>query len=167
MRNEGLILAAAVLLSAAPLAHAQEVHPGKTQGLGLTGPQVPQILRDAQENPYLLPKKPTCAALSAQIVELDKVLGRDLDAPQIKTRKSHADDLMAGVRAVMPYGGVLRTLTGAERKEQRLVNAALAGWERRGYLKGVALTRKCRLPPPPPPPLPPKDDDEDSDKPSR
>lgn len=52
---------------------------------------------------------------------------------------------MAGVRAVVPYGGVVRAITGAGKRDQALVNAALAGWERRGYLKGLAHSRGCRV----------------------
>ena len=36
-------------------------------------------------------------------------------------------------------------LTGAGKKEQALVNAALAAWERRGYLKGLAHSRGCSV----------------------
>jgi hypothetical protein len=123
----------------------QRVQPGKEQGLGLTGPEVPQALKDAQSNPYLLPPRLDCSTLSQHIAELDRVLGADVDTPQMKAEKNKTDDLMAGVRAVLPYGGVARMLTGAGKKEQALVNAALAAWERRGYLKGLAHSRGCSV----------------------
>jgi hypothetical protein len=123
----------------------QPVQPGKEQGLGLTGPEVPQALKDAQSNPYMLPPRLDCSTLSQHIAELDRALGPDVDTPQMKAEKSRTDDLMAGVRAVLPYGGVARMLTGAGKKEQALVNAALAAWERRGYLKGLAHSRGCTV----------------------
>jgi hypothetical protein len=51
--------------------------------------------------------------------------------------------IMSGVRSVLPYGGIIRFITGASKKEHELVDAALAGWERRGFLKGVARNRGC------------------------
>jgi len=123
----------------------QKVQPGKEQGLGLTGPEVPQVLKDSQSNPYVLPPRLDCSTLNQHIAELDRVLGADLDTPQMQAQKNKTEDLMAGVRAVLPYGGVARMLTGAGKKEQALVNAALAAWERRGYLKGLAHSRGCSV----------------------
>jgi hypothetical protein len=143
-------LVAALVIGPAPPSWAQQeqkehVKPGKEQGLGLTGPEVPQALKDAQANPYALPARLDCATLHQQVADLDHVLGPDVDTPQMQAKKSKTDDLMAGVRAVLPYGGVVRTLTGAGKKEQALVNAALAAWERRGYLKGLAHSRGCSV----------------------
>jgi hypothetical protein len=146
-----LVLGLAPQARAQPQDQAQEppkdqrVEPGKEQGLGLTGPEVPQALKDAQSNPYQLPPRLDCSTLSQHIAELDRVLGPDVDTPQMKTEKNKTEDLMAGVRAVLPYGGVARMLTGAGKKEQALVNAALASWERRGYLKGLAHSRGCSV----------------------
>jgi hypothetical protein len=135
----------AVLASApsvfASRAFAQQVHPGEEQGLGLTGPDVPQILKDARAHPYAVPDPATCGAVTGEIAALDNVLGADLDSGMAK--KKGGVDPMAAVREFLPYGGVVRFLTGAGKKEQRLVNAALAGWERRGFLKAVAREMAC------------------------
>lgn len=152
-RTHAVVAAFATILVFGPAlaSHAQEgqeqqpVKPGQEQGLGLTGPEVPQALKDAQANPYGLPTPVSCATLSQHIADLDRVLGPDLDSPQMEAKKDKTEDLMAGVRAVLPYGGIVRTLTGAGKKEQALVNAALASWERRGYLKGLAHSRGCQL----------------------
>jgi len=151
-RSHALAAAIATVLALGPAltAHAQDkqdepVKPGQEQGLGLSGPEVPQALKDAQADPYALPSPLNCATLGQHIADLDRVLGPDLDSPQMEAKKDKTEDLMAGVRAVLPYGGVLRTITGAGKKEQALVNAALAAWERRGYLKGLAHSRGCRV----------------------
>lgn len=153
LRSHAVVAAFAtvVLLGGASPSAAQEenqqkpVQPGKEQGLGLTGPEVPQALKDAQADPYALPPRLDCATLYRYVADLDHVLGPDLDTPQMKAEKSKTEDLMAGVRAVLPYGGIVRTITGAGKKEQALVNAALAAWERRGYLKGLAHSRGCSV----------------------
>jgi hypothetical protein len=159
----GTALAAALALAAASAAAAQTVHPGQAEGLGLIGPTVPQILKDARANPYDLAQVSDCSSLLQQVAALDQVLGPDLDSPQ--ARASSVPDLMAGIRAVVPYMGVARLVTGAGHREKQLVNAALAGWERRGFLKGTARMMGCAVfgqpanpalaypsPPPPPPP---------------
>ncbi|MDB5493966.1 MAG: hypothetical protein JWP86_1303 [Phenylobacterium sp.] len=140
MRNRlwGATILALICASAAV---AEPVRPGEQQGLGLTGPQVPQLLRDARANPYALPAAPDCPSLMDQIAALDQVLGPDLDTPQMKA--SNAPDLMAGVRAILPYGGVVRMFTGAGNRQKALTDAALAGWERRGFLKGTARMMGC------------------------
>ncbi|HEV2531763.1 hypothetical protein [Phenylobacterium sp.] len=136
------LLAAALLgLAMASAAHAQVVHPGQQEGLGLTGPGIPQVLKDARDNPYALSANPSCDELGQQIGALDAVLGPDVDTPQ--ARSNGGPDLMAGVRAILPYGGVVRLVTGAGHREKALVNAALAGWERRGFLKGTARVMGC------------------------
>jgi hypothetical protein len=132
-------LAALALIPAA--AAAQVVHPGRQEGLGLLGPGVPQVLRDARANPYAISANPSCEELSQQVAALDAVLGPDLDAPQLKN--NGGDVVLSGIRAIVPYGGVVRFLTGAGRREQALVNAALAGWERRGFLKGTERVMGC------------------------
>lgn len=153
-RSHAMVAAFATVLVFGPTlaSHAQPdqdqqqpVQPGKEQGLGLMGPEVPQALKDAQSNPYGLPTPVNCATLSQHIADLDRALGPDLDSPQMEAKKDKTEDLMSGVRAVLPYGGVVRTLTGAGKKEQALVNAALASWERRGYLKGLAHSRGCQV----------------------
>jgi hypothetical protein len=124
-------------------AFAQEVHPGEEQGLGLTGPSVPQILKTARAHPYQVPDPATCGAVTGEIAALDNVLGSDLDTAAGAAGKKGGPDPMAAVREFLPYGGVVRFLTRAGHKEQALVDAALAGWERRGFLKAVAREMAC------------------------
>lgn len=136
-------LALALILSAAAApAWAGPIHPGEQRGLGLVAPDVPTLLKTARANPYALPADVTCPMLLDQIAALDATLGPDLDAPQ---PKKDDDLVLSGVRAILPYGGVVRFLTGAGRKERKMVDAALAGWERRGFLKGTARMMGCAI----------------------
>lgn len=121
-------------------AAAQVVHPGHTEGLGLWGPGIPQVLREARANPYALPDNASCETLAHDVATLDSVLGPDLDNAQARAAGL---DVMAGVRAVLPYGEVVRFVTGAGRREQALIDAAMAGWERRGFLKGTERVMGC------------------------
>lgn len=139
----GCALALAAVLAGAPSAFAQQVHPGEEQGLGLIGPDIPQILKDARAHPYAVPDPATCGSVTGEIAALDNILGADLDNTLVPKKKESGPDPMAAVRHFLPYGGVIRFLTGAGKKEQRLVNVALAGWERRGFLKAVARSMAC------------------------
>jgi hypothetical protein len=131
------------VLAGAPSVFAQPVHPGEEEGLGLTGPSVPQILKIARAHPYQVPDPATCGAVTGEIAALDNVLGADLDTAAGAAGKKGGPDPMAAVREFLPYGGVVRFLTRAGHKEQALVDAALAGWERRGFLKAVAREMAC------------------------
>jgi len=137
-----VMTAAAIALALIPAAAAaQVVHPGRQEGLGITGPGVPQVLKDARANPYAISANPSCEELAQQVSALDGVLGPDVDVQQ--ARASNAPDLMAAIRSVIPYAGVVRLVTGAGPRERALVNAALAGWERRGFLKGTERVMGC------------------------
>ena len=85
----GCALAMVAVLAGAPSAFAQQVHPGHEEGLGLTGPDIPQILKDARAHPYAVPDPATCGTVTREIAALDNILGADLDntlAPKKKDR---------------------------------------------------------------------------------
>lgn len=132
---------AATLLACGGFASAGTVRPGESRGIGLTGPEVPELLKEAQADPYGLPKPVTCSRLRRQIADLDAVLGPSPDAGAPKKHSNRT--LIDGLRGLIPYGGVVRLLTGAGRKERALTHAALAGSERRGFLKGTAQRMGC------------------------
>jgi len=48
-----------------------------------------------------------------------------------------------GVSSVIPYRGVVRQLTGAEKRARSRNDALLAGTVRRAYLKGYAEMLRC------------------------
>ncbi|THD57823.1 hypothetical protein [Phenylobacterium sp.] len=142
------VLAAGVLLAAG--AGQAQVKSGAESGLGLTGADVPPLLQTVEAHPYAPPTAMTCPALTSELVQLDDLLGPDIDndteaEPQSRTDKirSSGADL---VRGMVPYGGVVRTLTGASKKDKLLAKAVTAGYARRGFLRGLALTRKCAPP---------------------
>lgn len=141
----GVIAAAAVM--AAPLAHAEVVKPGESPGLGLglTGAEIPDPLKKAKADPYAAPAAPACETIPKEIAALDAVLGPDADAPpEARNTSSAAGHLVAStVRSLIPHRAVVRLLTGAERKEQARSEAAMAGWSRRGYLKGMSVNLGC------------------------
>ena len=143
-RLAGAIVAAAAVC-AAPVASADpKIQPGEERALslGLLGPDIPDILKQAAADPYAPPGEPACTTVPQEIAKLDALLGPDIN--QAKPKMFEPAKLIGhAVRSAIPYRGYIRFLTGADRKEKRLSQAAMAGWARRGFLKGLAAKLDC------------------------
>jgi len=50
------------------------------------------------------------------------------------------------VNSLIPLRGLVREVSGAAPADRRLEAAIDAGLARRGYLRGLAVSRGCRLP---------------------
>ena len=139
-------LAAAAILGCIAGSGSAQVKPGSDTGLGLTGADVPPLLKDVEADPYKAPAAPACSTIPEEIVGLNKLLGPDLG--EDKAKSGGAGDKAAGVaRSLVPYGGVVRLVTGASKKDRALREAVLAGYARRGYLRGVESSLRCAPPP--------------------
>lgn len=150
MRRLLLRLAATAAIAAGCLgsaAHADPLQPQSQFNLGLTGPEIPEILQKAKADVYAAPAQPVCQSLPAEIDALNQVLGADADQAEVKrSNATKATNWMGGaVRGLIPHRDVIRFITGAGKKDDRLRDAALAGWARRGYLKGLAKTLDCTI----------------------
>ena len=121
--------------------------------LNLVHQTIPPILQQAVANPYAPLKRVSCRALTVEIDRLYGALGRDFDdpLPPKDSNVTHAGG--AGLRLMhnaaqwlIPYDGFVRTLSGAQRRDQRVLDAINAGNTRRGYLKGLGEARRCPAP---------------------
>jgi hypothetical protein len=113
--------------------------------LNIVRDQTPKVLVDAAKAPYVETQPLDCDAVHAELTQLNKELGPDFDAAEGKD-----NDLLAGaLRSAMglPFRGVVRKLTGAEKRDRQREHAILAGIARRGFLKGVDR-KSCSAPPP-------------------
>jgi len=116
--------------------------------------QVPDILIQAMADPYARPKTKKCSELVALIAPLDGALGADIDIPATAEEKTAmqrsrpmALGAVAGVASdVIPFRGVIRQLSGAQKHDEYVQSAIIAGFTRRAYLKGLGEVRGC--PPP-------------------
>lgn len=151
-----LILAAGPCASAAPgppkapasdQANAGRAVTGGVGGLGLSGADTPELLKDVAAAPYGLPQTPTCGGLVLEIAVLDQQLGPDVDVPAARARNDQVERWAgSAIRGAIPYRWAVRWMTGAGRKDRDLRDAIAAAVARRGYLKGVARGLGC--PPP-------------------
>ncbi len=115
--------------------------------------KVPPVLLEAMADPYGRPgRRPNCAQIAAMVSPLDEALGPDLDVPPEDADKSEkgravAMGAVAGLASdVIPFHGFVRKLSGAERHDNFVQAAILAGNVRRAYLKGLGEARGCMPP---------------------
>ena len=139
----GFGLATAVIF--AGFACQAEVRPGETQGLGLTGAQVPELLKAVAADPYRAPAAPACETIPAELKALDEILGADAGQPR-KHRSQVVKWAMGSVRGMVPYRGVVRFLTRADQHDHALMDATMAGFARRGFLRGLEANLHCAGP---------------------
>jgi hypothetical protein len=129
------------------------------EDLNLRRQEIPTVLIRAEQEPYSLKGMETCAGIAAEVRHLDQVLGRDFDeAPPpaedgtlTQRGQDAADDYAKGAvrgaaRSLIPFRGVWRHLTGAEKHQKQVERSILAGKARRAYLKGVGMNKNCAPP---------------------
>lgn len=143
----------------APAAVAQPLH-----DINVLRTKIPQVLLEAMDRPYVPPYPSNCREIANQVRPLDEALGPDLDAPPSTDNPSAlerggevAGDAMANALRgaatdLIPMRSWVRMLTGAERHDEYVRAAIIAGGVRRGYLKGIGLQAGC-LPPASPQPI--------------
>jgi hypothetical protein len=121
----------------------------------ITRTKIPPVLLEAMNDAYERPSPNTCAGLTFQIKRLDEALGPDLDQP-VSTdhpsllergggmaRNAGLDAMRTGVQSQIPFDGVIRFLSGADKHDREVMAAIQAGAVRRGYLKGLGELMRC------------------------
>lgn len=117
--------------------------------LNLRRQEVPEVLIAARSAPYSTAGLARCRDVIAGIDDLDEALGPDVDQPEPATGTG---DQAAGAALDMvrdtttdfiPLRSWVRRLSGAAARDREVQRAIRAGLVRRGFLKGVALQRRC------------------------
>jgi hypothetical protein len=124
--------------------------------LNLVQVEIHEVLLIAKQHPYALPAEVDCENLNKLILELDAVLGPDLDTDASKTKPglvergtTEAGDAAVGAlrrttESVLPFRSWIRKLTGAERRSKDTAAAIAAGIVRRAFLKGLGAANGCK-----------------------
>ena len=115
------------------------------------GKEVPQKLLDIQDDPYSLSGLRRCAAIITEVRELNAVLGPDVNEEIDKSLARKREETAArvagsAVGSIIPFGGIIGEVTGANAERRRYNKAVYAGTVRRGFLKGVGRERGCKAP---------------------
>ncbi len=129
------------------------------EDLNLRRKDIPEILTQAVTKPYDLTGLDNCEAIASEVTKLDSLLGADFDEPpppqDTKTLRERggeaAGDVARGsvrnaTRSIIPFRGLVRQMTGAQRHQKEMDTAIQAGKVRRAYLKGVGMNKNCAPP---------------------
>ena len=122
--------------------------------VGIDKDKIPDVLQGAVEDPYKRPPVRSCKALKTSLDELNAVLGPDFTVGQ-KANENRTGKIAEAVgktivNSIIPFRGLVREISGAAPAERRLEAAVTAGIARRGYLRGLADARGCKIMSPPP-----------------
>ena len=156
MHLSGLLLLSGLLPAAAfAQSGAQKNSTLESAGNKVTEPfdgkEVPQKLKDIQDDPYSLRGLRRCAAIIAEVQELNAVLGPDVNERVDKSLGKKREQTAARVAgsaigSIIPFGSIIGEVTGANAERRRYNEAVYAGTVRRGFLKGVGLQKGCKAP---------------------
>ncbi|MEO0439642.1 MAG: hypothetical protein AAF067_02080 [Pseudomonadota bacterium] len=110
--------------------------------------KIPPRLLEVQENPYDLAGMDACLSINAEIGELYPLLGPDVNDPaefsRAEKRERSVSRVAGGILGgLIPFRGVVREITGANKAERQYLKALAAGNARRSFLKGYAQSRGC------------------------
>jgi hypothetical protein len=125
-----------------------EIGSQPARDVGVMKREIPQILVKAKGDPYSLQGLKTCKQLTAEIADLNAVLGADYVAGA-EAKENRAGKLAeAGgktvINSIIPFRGLVREVSGAAPADRRMKAAQEAGYARRGFLRGVHANRGCR-----------------------
>ncbi len=118
--------------------------------VGIAKTSIDPVLQEALKSPYAPAGNGRCAAINAELTRLNEALGPDFDT-DVKANEDKAERLaLAGgemlVNTLIPFRGLVREISGAAPAERRKASAISAGTARRGYLRGLGQTLKCKVP---------------------
>lgn len=117
--------------------------------VGIDKQEIPPVLLKAMDNPYAPPPSRTCKGIKASLTELNAVLGEDFTAGA-KANENRTGKIAEAVgktivNSLIPFRGLVREISGAAPAERRLQGAVTAGVARRGYLRGQAAAKGCKI----------------------
>lgn len=143
--------AAAQTVVAPPNVKVGDIATSPLETLNIKKDEIPPILNAAREGTYDLAGLRSCRAIGAEIVQLDAVLGPDIDIAAEKTRGEKRGNAVGQVAksvisGFIPFNGMIREVTGAAGRERQWQVALYAGASRRAFLKGYGQARGCRYP---------------------
>lgn len=117
--------------------------------VGIARTEIPPILQKTTEAPYAMPASRSCKGLNAAMAELTDALGPDFGTGKENNENRTGKIMEAGGRAIVnsliPFRGLVREVTGAAPAERRLQAAISTGLARRGFLRGMARAKGCKI----------------------
>jgi hypothetical protein len=128
--------------------HMEDAVTQPAKDVNLKKVKIPEQLLEVQKNPYDLTGLDACVAINAEIGILDPLLGPDVnditEFSRTEKRERGVSRVAGGLLgSLIPFRGVVRELTGANKADRLYFRALSAGNARRSFLKGYGLSRGC------------------------
>ena len=121
--------------------------------LNLSKDPIPPVLVRAHAAPYDDSGLSACPEILQEIGNLDAVLGEDFDTAVRTRKRASAESVAQGVvEGFIPFRGLIRHFSGADRHAWEFKEAITAGLARRAFLKGLGQGMDCPYPARPVPP---------------
>ncbi|WP_298671948.1 hypothetical protein [uncultured Sphingomonas sp.] len=135
--------------NASTLSEAGKIAARPAHDVGIANKKVPPVLQRAAAAPYAMQGTASCAQLSHGIAALDAALGPDFgEAAPVSGTKAGQIAKVAGetvVDTIIPFRGLVREVSGAAAAQRRMQAATYAGLARRGFLRGLARGKGCKV----------------------
>ena len=126
---------------------ARDVATTPISDLNLRRDPIPEILLEAQDDPYSTEGLTQCSEYGSAVRDLDAVLGADWDLAGPEERRITAGRVAQSVvGSLIPFRGVVREVSGAAAHERAFQEAILAGMMRRAFIKGMGEKLGCEYP---------------------
>lgn len=115
--------------------------------------KIPALLKTIR-NPYAVSPAIRCEEIANRVEALNAVLGRDWDIPppdkdSLEERAADGastaflDAVASEASGLIPYRGLVRTVSGANRHAKKVRKAYERGSHQRTFLKGIGLMKGC------------------------
>ena len=118
------------------------------QDLNVKTKRIPEVLELARGDPYGTGGLRNCTVIARDIAALSNVLGTDFDTAEDRRPNRGRQAANVGksvVQSLIPFRGVIREVSGAAGAQREWDAAVDAGIARRGFLRGMAKSRGCRI----------------------
>lgn len=125
------------------------------EDVGIKRDPIPPRLAALTDDPYAELAAPVCLSIKEELVALNKLLGPEKASMSLMVKEQAYRDQaaeLAGKQAlgamhnqvsVLPFRGVVRRLSGAEKQQRKIMQAYEAGKIRRAFLRGLGRANHC------------------------
>jgi hypothetical protein len=130
---------------------AENIATRPLKDMNIVKKKIPPELEAMMADPYSQKGLNTCRQLLDEVKKIDELIGPDVDSPEAMTdaRKQTPAEFVFGATealagSLIPFSGLIRYVSGAQKRERYAQAAVFAGAIRRSYIKGRGRARGCK-----------------------
>lgn len=130
---------------------AENIATRPLKDMNIVKKKIPPELEAMMADPYSQKGLNTCRQLLDEVKKIDELIGPDVDSPEANadSRKQTPAEFVFGATealagSLIPFSGLIRYVSGAQKRERYAQAAVFAGAIRRSYIKGRARARGCK-----------------------